>query len=356
MRRPKGAPNGKATPMNKFTAISIIALLIVVAALPVYALYESGRMDRAQANLTERYVAEGANMYVENCATCHGADGTGIGAMPALNNPGLAKADHQVLYDTIAHSPHGTVMSAWHVDEGGALNSFQVEGLVTLIMSADWTEVSRMALANGFEEPARADPMAQLARMEADAQDDPHECRACHEEPDVHAERFGFNCSRCHTLEAWKPALLLRHAFALDHGDEGKVACQTCHTTTYFENTCYECHDHDPGEMETVHAAEGITQLDPCHECHPTGASGEAERLGYGLGGQTSGLPAPGLKLDGQLRGGGTIEIPPLGEENANQPGRVEPAESPAGERDQEPARPGGLGNGAPAPGPSRGG
>jgi len=303
--------------MNKYTMVSLIALLIVVAALPVYALFEAGRMDVAQVALAKQYVAEGADMYVDNCARCHGADGTGIGAMPALNNPGLAKADREVLYDTIAHSPHGTVMSAWHVDEGGSLNSFQVEGLVTLITSADWTEVSELAVVKGFQEPARGDPKAALARMESGAED-PHECRACHEEPDLHAERFGLNCSRCHTLEAWKPALLLRHTFALDHGDSGKVACQTCHTANYYENTCYECHDHEPVEMERVHEAEGIVELEPCAGCHPTGASGEAEQLGYGRGGQSSGLAAPGQNADGQV----TEEMP--GFEEAAQQGPAE--------------------------------
>jgi hypothetical protein len=259
-------------------------------------------------------------------------------------------------------------MSAWHVDDGGGLNSFQVEGLVTLIMSADWTEVSRLATVKGFREPALADPRAELATMEAGGQDDPHECRACHEDPEVHAERFGLNCSRCHTPEAWKPALLLRHTFALDHGEKGKVACQTCHTKTYFENTCYGCHDHEPTEMKAVHEAEGIFEMEPCGECHPTGASGEAERLGFGLGGQTGGIEPPGLNLGGQLPGGGE-EVAPLGEENADQPGpaepaespaepvgsKAEPAESPAGEQDQAPAKPGGPDD-APAPGSSHGG
>jgi hypothetical protein len=48
--------------MNKYTVISFVALLVVVAALPVYALFEAGRMDEAQVALSERYVAEGADM------------------------------------------------------------------------------------------------------------------------------------------------------------------------------------------------------------------------------------------------------------------------------------------------------
>ena len=59
-----------------------------------------------------------------------------------------------------------------------------------------------------------------------------------------------------------------------------------------------------------MHEAEGIFELEPCGECHPTGVSGEAERLGYGLGGQTGELQGPGPNIDGQLPGGGA-EIRP---------------------------------------------
>jgi mono/diheme cytochrome c family protein len=241
--------------------------------------------------LRQEFVAEGAAIYVENCAACHGAAGEGLGAMPALNNPALASADHDLLYATIAHSPHGTIMSAWHTDEGGRLNSLQVESLVTLIMNGGWSKAGDLAVARGFTSPTPAAPELELATMES-GEGDPHECQACHEEPAVHAERFGLNCSRCHTLQAWKPALLTRHTFYLDHGDEGQVSCQTCHDKNYSEHTCYGCHDHEPEEMETAHLEEEITDFDGCAECHPTGQEGEAARLGYGLSGQANAAPS----------------------------------------------------------------
>jgi mono/diheme cytochrome c family protein len=264
--------------MNRYDLIGLVALLVLVIALPIYATFEPGRMDQAQAIWRQQVATDGAVLYVENCAPCHGPGGEGIGAMPALNNPDLAEADHTLLYDTIAHSPHGTAMSAWHVEEGGPLNEYQVEGLVTLIRYAEWTRVEAVALDRGLTSPTPSATQVELANMEG-ATEDPHECRACHEEPAVHADRFGLNCSRCHTLDAWKPALLLRHTFRLDHGDEGNLACQTCHTTTYAEHTCYECHDHQPAEMETVHLEEGIAEFEDCVSCHPTGESGEAQRL-----------------------------------------------------------------------------
>lgn len=194
--------------------------------------------------------------------------------MPALDS--LADADSEVLHRTIAHSPHGSAMASWHLDEGGVLNDYQVAGLVTLIQSADWSQVGELASARGVALPTPAAPEVDMTLLE-EGEGDPHECRACHEEPDVHADRFGLNCARCHTLQAWKPALLTRHTFILDHGGEGQIDCQTCHTQTYSDHTCYECHDHTPEQMEEVHAQEDIFEFENCAVCHPTGQEGEGE-------------------------------------------------------------------------------
>jgi mono/diheme cytochrome c family protein len=283
--------------MTKYNVIGLVSLLVLVAALPVYAFFETARMQGAQVTMRE--------MYVENCVRCHGVGGEGIGATPALNNPALAGADGELLYRTIAHSPHGTIMAAWHIDEGGILSDYQVEGLVTVIQDAAWERVGRVAALHGVTNPtpepaepisvaalygpagtrgnsppSRIDPSVEAALMsDRIPAADPHECSACHEEPTVHAARFGLQCARCHDLISWTPALLTRHTFLLDHGDEGPVACQTCHTENYVTHTCYECHDHQPDEMGQVHRDEGILEFESCVECHPTGREGEANRL-----------------------------------------------------------------------------
>ena len=260
--------------MRRYELISLVALLALVAALPVYMVRESDRMARGQADLRQQFVADGALLYVENCVLCHGTGGEGIGAMPALNR--LSSAEYNVLYRTIAHAPHGSAMASWHIDEGGPLNNYQVEGLVTLIQNEDWPRVSELASQTGVIPSTPTALKADIAALEG-VGEDPHECRACHEEPQVHADRFGLNCARCHTLQAWKPALLTRHTFLLDHGDEGQVACQTCHITSYSEHTCYECHDHTPEQMADAHAQEDIYELEQCAGCHPTGQPGEGE-------------------------------------------------------------------------------
>lgn len=273
--------------MNRYNLISLLALLIFVIVLPVYAWQEPARMDQAKIRLRQKYLEDGAHLYVENCSQCHGAYGEGLGVMPALSNPGLADAAPEFLYKTIARAAHGTTMAAWHIEEGGILNDYQIEELVTLIQYGDWPQVGKLAEDQGLalSVPAALDEQTYLAEV---SEMDPHQCAACHEEPAIHAGLFGLNCARCHTTLAWAPALLTRHVFALDHGGEGKVACQTCHTETYSQNTCYQCHDHQPDEMEQVHLDEKLLEFENCVECHPTGQQGEGKLFISGLSGKGS--------------------------------------------------------------------
>lgn len=105
------------------------------------------------------------------------------------------------------------------------------------------------------------------------------DCIACHEDPDLHAGKFGLDCARCHTATAWQPALLTRHNFALNHGGSDQLECQTCHLENFTEQTCYNCHDHQAEQMAQVHLGEGIEDYENCSHCHPSGQAGEAARL-----------------------------------------------------------------------------
>lgn len=265
--------------MNKFNLISLIALIALVLVLPFYARQEVLRMEAAQATLERKYIEYGTDLYLENCAECHGADGLGLGANPPLNRLGLAEADPRSLFQIIARAAHGTAMDAWHVDTGGSLSDLEIEQLVSVIRFADWRQVEQVALAQGIQPSELATYQIKDVYVQALDLEDPHQCVACHEDPEVHIGRFGLDCVRCHSLEAWTPALLTRHTFRIDHGDEGEVACQTCHIATYTEHTCYECHDHKPEDMAAAHEQEGIFDFQQCIDCHPTGAAGEAGML-----------------------------------------------------------------------------
>jgi hypothetical protein len=101
------------------------------------------------------------------------------------------------------------------------------------------------------------------------------ECAGCHAEPEIHFGLFGTDCVRCHTVSAWIPAQLIQHIFPLDHGDLGKNECQTCHLSSYAEYTCYSCHEHEQEQIVEEHLDEGITEIDDCVSCHPTGREDE---------------------------------------------------------------------------------
>jgi hypothetical protein len=105
----------------------------------------------------------------------------------------------------------------------------------------------------------------------------PGECVDCHLEPPVHVGVFGEDCARCHSTTIWLPAELTQHTFPLDHGDEGQIACETCHTNSYVEHTCLNCHAHDPAETLEEHIEESIFEIEDCVGCHPTGREDEAE-------------------------------------------------------------------------------
>lgn len=265
--------------MNKYTFISLVALLALVIIIPFYASQEQTRMANAQDALQAEYLRDASEIYLEFCGECHGPTGEGIGLNPALNRLGLADADPEVLFRIIARATHGSSMASWHLDEGGILNDYQIRGLVTLIRFADWDEVDQMATEKGFIFQGLSTRNIEDISVSMKAEEDPHLCIACHEDPKVHAGQFGLDCVRCHTLDAWLPASLTRHNFRLDHGGDGEVACETCHIETYAENTCYECHDHQPDEMVDIHEAEGIDEFEVCMTCHPTGDEGEGGKI-----------------------------------------------------------------------------
>ena len=119
--------------MKKVNWISLAALVVLVVVIPVYGFSENQRMADAKERLRDEYVMDGINLYVDNCAYCHNADGSGVGMMPALNRTELAEAASDMLFKTIARSTHGTAMAGWHIDEGGLFTDYQVKELVALI-------------------------------------------------------------------------------------------------------------------------------------------------------------------------------------------------------------------------------
>ena len=181
--------------LERYKVVSLLALLILAIALPIYTFMEPQRMVRAQDELRQQFVSDAAVLYVENCALCHGATGEGIGATPGLDSEALRTADYDSLFKTIARGRYATTMSAWHSDEGGVFNDYQVDELVALIRYVDWSQVRELAADQGLIPPTLPVPEIEQGFLE--------EITALDPEGNIWAEGMGLyanNCTVCHGI------------------------------------------------------------------------------------------------------------------------------------------------------------
>ncbi|MBK8902537.1 MAG: c-type cytochrome [Anaerolineaceae bacterium] len=183
--------------MNKYNIISFFGFLALVIILPIYAWYEPTQRADAQDDLQNQYVTDASVIYVESCAVCHGIEGEGIGATPALNNAALQTAAYEDLFKVIARGRYGTAMTGWHDDEGGPYNDYQIQQLVALIRYADWTQIGELAAAQGLIPPTlpipSVDPemVAQIIEMSPETGS----------EWAAGFQLYASNCTVCHGIQ-----------------------------------------------------------------------------------------------------------------------------------------------------------
>lgn len=139
------------TPQLKL--IGFLGTVLIWAALGFAILREPQRQEDAQRALMEAAVEDGAVLYAENCAACHGASGEGLGSNPALNNAALRSMAYNDLYKTIDRGRYGTTMAAFGIEEGGIFTSHQIDNLITLIQHGSWTYVEQRVAELGRTPP-----------------------------------------------------------------------------------------------------------------------------------------------------------------------------------------------------------
>jgi hypothetical protein len=101
------------------------------------------------------------------------------------------------------------------------------------------------------------------------------DCTACHagQRPSdaLHAS-VSSRCGECHSTKAWKPATWDHdRSFRFDRNHLSR--CADCHRpgASLKEYTCTGCHEHALDRMLREHREEGITDLEKCRRCHPSG-------------------------------------------------------------------------------------
>jgi mono/diheme cytochrome c family protein len=88
----------------------------------------------AQEGTDEEKLNQGAQLYSDNCAVCHGPEGDGrVGATLAKDWPSI-RPDLQV-QQTIENGIPGSVMPAWSQENGGPLGEAEIDALVYYILS-----------------------------------------------------------------------------------------------------------------------------------------------------------------------------------------------------------------------------
>ncbi len=130
--------------------IGLGALLLIVSALGFYILNEPTRIVSAQDNVIAVQLNDAMTLYAENCSVCHGLNGEGIGATPALDGEALRTMPYEDLYKTISRGRYQTAMPAWAIEDGGPLSDYQVDELVTLIQYGDWSETGDRTINLGL--------------------------------------------------------------------------------------------------------------------------------------------------------------------------------------------------------------
>lgn len=139
---------------TKQIQIMVALVMLLVAGLIAYTIWEPTRADDAEERQLEEQVERGASVFARNCASCHGLNGEGF-VGPALNRPENRPDDPAELArlqdrftNTIECGRTGTFMPAWAQDQNGPLNEAQIRQLVLLITS----EISEEGWEIAFEE------------------------------------------------------------------------------------------------------------------------------------------------------------------------------------------------------------
>ncbi|HDD61423.1 MAG TPA: c-type cytochrome [Chloroflexi bacterium] len=131
----------------------LIITVLLIGALGIIWMNETPRMDHQAEEVMKESVLRGREIYIEQCAFCHGSTGQGE-AGPALNNKEyLESVSDRIMFETVSAGRPGTIMPAWAQGNGGPLTD---EGIRDLVNFMRLWEENAPEMAEGFvPDPAR---------------------------------------------------------------------------------------------------------------------------------------------------------------------------------------------------------
>lgn len=136
--------------------LGIAAVLLTIAVLFFLGVIEERRMSAQEANWAGRGIEKGAEIYANNCSSCHGPDGKGLPSVaPALHSKyfftqrlldvNWAGSLHDYVKLTVAsgrpskvQTQWAQIMPTWSQRYGGPLRDDQVENVTAFVLN--WEE------------------------------------------------------------------------------------------------------------------------------------------------------------------------------------------------------------------------
>jgi mono/diheme cytochrome c family protein len=208
------------SPLAKI-GLGILAVLLTIAVLLFLGVIEDRRMEAQTANWDGRAVEKGAELYANNCYTCHGVDGKGLpGVAPALNSKyfftqrikdvGWTGSLQDYVELTVAagrpskvSTQWAQIMPTWSNRFGGPMRDDQVANVTAFVLN--WEQD---ALAQGT--PENPDPWQPFADAPSKAVADdgsapvaeaPVEPTGPRTPQELFGGANGMGCAGCHNLD-----------------------------------------------------------------------------------------------------------------------------------------------------------
>jgi mono/diheme cytochrome c family protein len=192
--------------------IGTIAFMLAMIILGFASLLEPARMEQASGARLGRQIEDGAELFANNCSTCHGINGDaaecfdtagnqiGCAGLP-LNSAALlcgepsarmvqlnwAGTKFDLIYQTVSAGRVGTLMPTWSQEFGGPMEPHQIEEVTQYVMN--WGAPGAELCAEGAEVVTVEWPetFAELPAGSADNGPALYEvtygCQACHGDP-----------------------------------------------------------------------------------------------------------------------------------------------------------------------------
>ncbi|MEX1006403.1 MAG: cytochrome c [Acidimicrobiia bacterium] len=127
-------PEALERTLNRYLVMGLVFMFVLVAGFVAYRVREPSLRADAASSQRATYTKLGKELFANNCAECHGDNGSGGGDAPTLHSKEfLENTSDEQIHALTSGGVSGTEMSAWGIDFGGTMTDEQVRQLVTYL-------------------------------------------------------------------------------------------------------------------------------------------------------------------------------------------------------------------------------